>query len=162
MLLITKAKFLLFLFIVILNIVNPLPGNACVKGMEWGMDAEAIEHHVDGPMTFIRNDFNTELYEVVGLKISGLEVEKLQLRINKESGLNYLAYQINSDNMTEVLAGLRHRFGTPVSTSVDVNSNISQQQWIWHTGEDVITALKSDNKPFILAYRPPLIDPAYL
>ena len=51
--------------------------------------------------------------------------------------------------MMEVLAG-RHRFATLVSTSVDVNSNISQQQWNWHTGKDVITASNSENQPFYL------------
>ena len=63
--------------------------------------------------------------------------------------------------MTEVLAGLRYRFGPPVGTNVDAEGD-SQQQWIWHTGEDVIVAVKSNQRPFLLSYRPSLLDPSYL
>ena len=64
--------------------------------------------------------------------------------------------------MTEVLAGLRTRFGTPIETSFDIDSGSSQQQWVWHTGDDVITAIKSDESPFLLAYKPSLLDPSFL
>ena len=65
--------------------------------------------------------------------------------------------------MTEVLAGLRLRFGPPAGTNVDIESgSSSQQQWIWHTGEDVIVAVKSDQRPFLLSYRPSLLDPSFL
>ncbi len=37
-----------------------------------------------------------------------------------------------------------------------------QQQWIWHTGEDVIVAVKSEQRPFLLSYRPSLLDPSFL
>ena len=37
-----------------------------------------------------------------------------------------------------------------------------QQQWIWHTGEDVIVAVKSEHRPFVLSYRPSLLDPSFL
>ena len=84
------------------------------------------------------------------------------MHIDKEMGLDHLAYEINSEHLTEVLAGLRHRFGTPVSTSIEDGSSLSQQQWIWHTGEDIITALRSDEKPFLLSYRPSVLDPSYL
>ena len=36
--------------------------------------------------------------------------------------------------MTEVLAGLRYRFGPPVRTNVEVEEGFHQQKWIWHTG----------------------------
>ena len=48
--------------------------------------------------------------------------------------------------MTEVLAGLRHRFGTPVGRSDDVDSRSPQQQLIWHTLEDVITVFKTEQR----------------
>ncbi len=64
--------------------------------------------------------------------------------------------------MTEVLAGLRYRFGPSVGISVDIEGSSPQQQWIWHTGEDVIVAVKSDQKPFLLFYRPSLPDPSIL
>ena len=53
-----------------------------------------------------------------------------------------MAYEIPSENITEVLPGLRHRFGTPITKSIEGNGSSTQQQWIWHTGEDVIAALK--------------------
>ena len=53
--------------------------------------------------------------------------------------------------MKEVLAGLRTHFGTPIETNFDIDSGSSQQQWGWHTGDDVITAIKSDESPFLLA-----------
>ena len=64
--------------------------------------------------------------------------------------------------MNEVLAGLRHRFGAPIGTSVEIDNGSSQQQWIWHTGEDVITAIKTDKSPFLLSYKPSLLDPSFL
>ncbi len=97
------------------------------------------------------------------IQISGLPVEALRVRIDKESGLKQLAYEINNENMTEVLAGLRYHFGPPVGTNVDIESGSSSQyQWIWHTGEDVIVAVKSDQRPFLLSYRPSLLDPSFL
>ncbi len=64
--------------------------------------------------------------------------------------------------MTEVLAGLRYRFGSPVGTSVDIEGNSPQQQWIWHTGEDVFVVVKSEQRPFLLSYRLSLLDPSFL
>ncbi len=64
--------------------------------------------------------------------------------------------------MTEVLAGLRYRFGPPVRTNVEVEEGFHQQKWIWHTGEDVIVALSSKQSPFLLSYRPSLLDLSFL
>ena len=105
---------------------------------------------------------NQNLFEVKDIQISGLPVEALRARIEKEDGLKQLAYEIDNENMTEVLAGLRYRFGPPVGTSVDVEGGSPQQQWIWHTGEDVIVAVKSEQRPFLLSYRPSLLDPSFL
>ena len=96
------------------------------------------------------------------IQISGLPVETLRVRIGNENGLRQLVYEIDTENMTEVLAGLRYRFGPPVGTNVDVEEGSSQQQWIWHTGEDVIVAVKSNQSPFLLSYRPSLLDPSFL
>ncbi len=64
--------------------------------------------------------------------------------------------------MPEVLVGLRHRFGPPIGTSVNIDSESFQQQWIWHTGKDLITAIKTDKNPFLLTYKPSLLDPTFL
>ena len=47
-------------------------------------------------------------------------------------------------------------------TIADIEEDNPHQQWIWHTGEDIITAVKSQDKPFILFYRPSLLDPTFL
>ena len=96
------------------------------------------------------------------IQISGLPVEALRVRIEKESGLKQLAYEIDNENMTEVLAGLRYRFGSPVGTNVDIEDGSPEQQWIWHTGEDLIVAVRSNHWPFLLSYRPSLLDPSFL
>ena len=139
------------------------PVNACVEGLRWGMDLPNVEHHLGVSLIPIKGKTNQNLFEVKDIQISGLPVEALRVRIEKESGLKQLAYEINNENMTELLAGLRYRFGPPVGTNVDVEGgSSSQQQWIWHTGEDVIVAVKSDQRPFLLSYRPSLLDPSFL
>ena len=135
---------------------------ACVKGMVWGMDIESIESHLGSKLDSVGMKVDENLYEKRNIKISGLDVDRLQLHIDKEMGLDYLAYEMHPEHMTEVLAGLRHRFGIPVTTSINEGSSLSQQQWIWHTGEEIITALRSDEKPFLLSYRPSVLDPSYL
>jgi hypothetical protein len=64
--------------------------------------------------------------------------------------------------MTEVLAGLHFRCGRPIERNVDVEYGSYQQQWIWHTGEDVIVAVKSNQSLFMLSYGPSLLDPSFL
>ena len=48
-------------------------------------------------------------------------MNSLLVRVEEEYGLKQLAYEMDYENMTEVLAGLRNRFGPPVGTSVDVD-----------------------------------------
>ena len=55
-----------------------------------------------------------------------------------------------------------YRFGPLVGTRVDVEGSSPQQQRIWHTGEDVIFAVKIEQRPFLLSYRPSLLDPSFL
>ncbi len=44
------------------------------------------------------------------IQISGLPVEVLRVRIEKEDGLRQFAYEIDNENMTEFLAGLNYDF----------------------------------------------------
>ena len=149
------------LFLVLIQL-TPSPAMACVEGLSWGMDLSAVERHLGVSLSPTQEDVSSDLYEVKDFKMSGLPANTLRLRIEDENGLKQLAYEMDYENMTEVLAGLRHRFGPPVSTSVDVDGGSPQQQWIWHTGEDLIVAIKSEQRPFLLSYRPSLLDPSFL
>ena len=155
-------KYILILVFGFLIQVFSQPVDACIEGLKWGMDLSSVETHLGVSLIPIKEKTNQNLFEVKDIQISGLPVEALRVRIDKEVGLKQLAYEIDNENMTEVLAGLRYRFGPPVGTNVDVEGGSSQQQWIWHTGEDVIVAVKSDQRPFLLSYRPSLLDPSFL
>jgi hypothetical protein len=119
------------------------------------MDLPNVESHLGISLILIQ-DKNQNLFEVKDFQISGLPVEVLRLRFENEYGLRQLVYEINNENMTEVLARLRYRFGPPVGANVDVEEDSAKQQWICHTGEDVIVAVKSSQQPFLLSYRPSL------
>ena len=151
--------FALLLFLIQLT---PLPAMACIEGLSWGMDLSSVESHLGVSLTPVQEDLNRGLFEVRDFQMSGLPVNSLRVRVADKDGLKQLVYEMDYENMTEVLAGLRHRFGPPVGTSVDVDGRSPQQQWIWHTGEDVITAVKSEQRPFLLSYRPSLLDPSFL
>ena len=157
------SKYIFIIVFVFLLQVFSQPVNACVEGLEWGMDLSNVETHLVVSLIPIKEKANKNLFDGKDIQISGLPVEALRVRIEKESGLKQLAYEIDNENMTEVLAGLRYRFGPPVGTNVDVEGgSYSQQKWIWHTGEDVIVGVKSDHRPFLLSYRPSLLDPSFL
>ena len=141
--------------------LTPKPVMACVEGLSWGMDLSNVERHLGVSLTPVQEELNRDLFEVRDFQMSGLPVNSLRVRVEEEDGLQQLAYEMDYENMTEVLAGLRHRFGPPVGTSVDVDGRSSQQQWIWHTGEDLITAVKTE-KNFLLSYKPPLLDTSFL
>ncbi|MBW3050080.1 hypothetical protein DNJ72_07980 [Prochlorococcus marinus XMU1403] len=159
----TKAsKYILIIIVSFLIQVFSQPVDACVEGLRWGMDLPNVESHLGVSLIPIKEKINQNLFEVKDIQISGLPVEALRVRIEKEDGLRQLAYEINNENMTEVLAGLRYRFGPPVGTNAEIEEGDSQQQWIWHTGEDVIVAVKSNERPFLLSYRPSLLDPSFL
>ena len=159
----TKAsKYILIIIFAFLIQICSQPVFACVEGLMWGMDLQKIESHLGISFSPIKEETTQNLFEVKDIQISGLPVEVLRVRIENEDGLKQLAYEIDNENMTEVLAGLRYRFGPPVGTSVDIEGGSPQQQWIWHTGEDVIVAVKSEHRPFVLSYRPSLLDPSFL
>ena len=159
----TKAsKYILIIVFAFLIQVFSQPVDACVEGLKWGMDLSNVETHLGVSLIPIKEKTNQNLFEVKDIQISGLPVEALRVRIEKEAGLRQLAYEIDNENMTEVLAGLRYRFGSPVGTNVDIEDNSPEQQWIWHTGEDLIIAVRSNHRPFLLSYRPSLLDPSFL
>ena len=134
----------------------------CVEGLSWGMDLSSLERDLGVSLSPIQHEVSGDLYDVKNFKMSGIPVDSLRVRIQDENGLIQLAYEMDYENITEVLAGLRHRFGPPVGTSIDVDGSSPQQQWIWHTGEDVIVAIKSEKRPFLLSYRPSLLNPSFL
>ena len=156
------SKYILIIFFAFLIQVFSQPVDACVEGLKWGMDLSNIETHLGVSLIPIKEKTNQNLFEVKDIQISGLPVEALRVRIEKEAGLRQLAYEIDNENMTEVLAGLRYRFGSPVGTNVDIEDGSPEQQWIWHTGEDLIVAVRSNHRPFLLSYRPSLLDPSFL
>ena len=159
----TKAsKYILIIVFSFFIQVFSQPVDACVEGLKWGMDLSSVETHLGVSLIPIKEKINQNLFEVKDIQISGLPVEALRVRIEKEAGLRQLAYEIDNENMTEVLAGLRYRFGSPVGTNVDIEDGSPEQQWIWHTGEDLIVAVRSNQRPFLLSYRPSLLDPSFL
>ena len=58
-------------------------------------------------------------------------MNSLRVLVEEENGLQQIAYEIayeiDYENMTEVLAGLRHRFVPPVGTSDDIDGRSPQQ-----------------------------------
>ena len=73
-------------------------------------------------------------------------------------------HNVATPDMAEVLAGLRARHGTPLSTSIE-EADSSDQIWVWNTGEDLITAVKrkaNDEQKFLLSYRPSRLHPQTL
>ena len=142
-------KFIIIVVFSFLIQVSSQPVYACVEGLQWGMDLSNVESHLGVSLIPIKEKSNQNLFEVKDIQISGLPVDVLRVRIENEDGLRQLAYEIDNENMTEVLAGLRYRFGPPVGTSFDVEGRPPQQQWIWHTGEDVIVAVKSEQSPLV-------------
>ncbi len=156
------SKYILIIVFTFLIQVCSQPVDACVEGLKWGMDLSNVETHLGVSLIPFKEKQIQNLFEVKDIQISGLPVEALRVRIEKEAGLRQLAYEIDNANMTEVLAGLRYRFGPPVETNIDFEEGNPQQQFIWHTGEDVIVAVKSNQRPFLLSYRPSLLDPSFL
>ncbi len=155
-------RFIVFSALVIFIQLWTEPVVACVEGLSWGMDLKSVERHLGVHLEPINEDLNSGLFEINDFKMSGLPVTSLRVLLEDEFGLTQLVYEMDYENMTEVLAGLRNRFGPPVATSVDEDGTSHQQQWIWHTGEDLITAIKTEKKPFLLSYKPSRLDPSFL
>jgi len=108
------SKYILIIIFAFLIQIYSQPVFACVEGLTWGMDLQKIESHLGISFSPIKEETTQNLFEVKDIQISGLPVEVLRVRIENEDGLKQLAYEIDNENMTEVLAGLRYRFGPPV------------------------------------------------
>jgi len=98
---ITKVcKYTIAIVFVFLIQVFSQPVYACVEGLKWGMDLSNVETHLGVSLTPIKEKTNQNLFEVKDIQISGLPVEALRVRIEKEAGLKQLAYEIDNENIT--------------------------------------------------------------
>ena len=157
------CRFIPLVFFIFISLFHPPQSIACVESLSWGMDLSNVEKHLGVSLLPVKRELNNEgLFEVSNVQLSGLPVQRLSVLFEKENGLKQLAYEMDYEYMTEVLAALRYRYGSPVSTNVESQGGSSQQQWIWHTGEDIITGIKSDKKPFLLSYRPSRLELDFL
>ena len=138
-------------------VVQPVETVACVPGLEWGMNRDSLETRLGVPL----NEAEPSILEAKAVLIGELPVSRLRLRMG-DHGLQQLVYELQPDSMTEVLAGLRSRYGSPVSTSLENEHQPMQQIWVWNTGNDCITAVRAGEDSFLLSYRPSRLDPALL
>ena len=94
------AKYIIIIFFCFLIQVFSQPVDACVEGLKWGMDLSNVETHLGVSLIPIKEKTNSNLFEVKDIQISGLPVEALRVRIEKEAGLKQLAYEIDNENIT--------------------------------------------------------------
>ena len=147
---------------VVVVVLYGIPASACVEGLAWGMPLEQVHAHL-GPVKST-GDRAEDLYEAHDVLLDRLPVSRVTFELSQTQGLQSLAYEFAIDDMTEVLAGLRARHGSPLSTSIE-EADSSDQIWVWNTGEDLITAIKrkaNDEQKFLLSYRPSRLRPQTL
>ena len=135
------------------------PVNACVEGLVWGMPLEQVTAHLGEGQSV--NEQQSGRYITRDVLLDRLPVSQVTFEVDATKGLTKLAYEFAIDDMTEVLAGLRARHGPPLSTSLDLH-NRNDQLWVWNTGEDLITAVKSTSmgrQQFLISYRPSRLRP---
>lgn len=135
---------------------------ACVKGLVWGMPLEQLETHLGESQRLSQQ--HSGRYVIRNVLLDRLPVLQATFEIDPEQGLTHLAYAFAIDDMTEVLAGLRAQHGQPLSTNL-VHDSHNEQVWVWNTGEDLITAVKSehaDQQAFLISYRPSRLRPEVL
>ena len=127
------------------------------------MDSSSVEQRLEISLEKARSleADASAIYRVNNQHIGELPVQQLDLRFGSQ-GLEQLVYSLPSDAMTEVLAGLRTRYGSPVSTTINHADQIPQQIWIWNTEEDCITAVRAEDQTFLLSYRPSRLRPSLL
>ena len=154
---------LLSLLIAAIVVWSPGQAMACIPGLQWGMDSSTVENRLDVSLGSSRSapGESAAVYRVSQLHIGDLPVDQLDLSFGRK-GLDQLVYSLPGDAMTEVLAGLRTRYGAPVSTTMDHGDQRRQQIWIWNTGDDCITAVRPDDQTFLLSYRPSRLRPSLL
>ena len=141
----------------------PGQARACIPGLQWGMDSSSVEQRLKISLDTARslNTDSSAVYRVSNQSIGELPVEQLDLRFGNH-GLEQLVYSLSKDSMTEVLAGLRSRYGSPVSTTIKHTDQVPQQVWIWNTEDDCITAVRAEDQRFLLSYRPSRLRPSLL
>ena len=160
-----SLQWLLSLLIAGVMIWAPGQAMACIPGLQWGMDSSSVEQRLKISLNTARS-LNTDssssaVYRVSNQSIGELPVEQLDLRFGNH-GLEQLVYSLSKDSMTEVLAGLRSRYGSPVSTIIKHTDQVPQQVWIWNTEDDWITAVRASDQRFLLSYRPSRLRPSLL
>ncbi|KZR87060.1 hypothetical protein MITS9508_02527 [Synechococcus sp. MIT S9508] len=142
---------------------SPGEAMACIPGLQWGMDSSTVEQRLEVSLETARSldADSSAIYRVSNQHIGEIPVEKLDLRFGNQ-GLEQLVYSLPSESMTEVLAGLRTRYGSPVSTIIKNSDQVPQQVWIWNTEDDCITAVRAEDQKFLLSYRPSRLRPSLL
>ena len=142
---------------------SPGEAMACISGLQWGMDSSTVEQRLEVSLETARSldADSSAIYRVSDQHIGEIPVEQLDLRFGNQ-GLEQLVYSLPSESMTEVLAGLRTRYGSPVSTTIKHSDQAPQQVWIWNTEDDCITAVRAEDQKFLLSYRPSRLRPSLL
>ena len=138
------------------------PVEACVEGLAWGMPLDQVHAHLGE--VHQANTTHPDRFIAPNVMLDRLPVSQVTFDLTPEAGLQSLAYEFAIDDMIEVLAGLRARHGSPLSTS-STDRQQNEQVWVWNTGEDLITAVKHDgksNQQFVIAYRPSRLRPETL
>ena len=136
--------------------------DACVEGLARGMPFAQVAIHLGEGQVLGQEQAGR--YVKRNVFLDRLPVSQATFEVDPEQGLTNLAYEFAIDDMTEVLAGLRAQHGPPLSTSLDHASH-NDQVWVWNTGADLITAVKSDNagkQAFLISYRPSRLRPEVL
>ena len=126
------------------------------------MTLERVKAHLGD--TQPKGDSQLHRYIAHDVKLDQIPVSQVMFDLDQAAGLRSLAYEFNVDDMTEVLASLRARHGQPLSTSIDDRRH-TKQLWVWNTGDDLITAVKSDTanrQQFLISYRPSRLRPEML
>ena len=126
------------------------------------MTLERVKAHLGD--TQLTRDSQLHRYIAHDVKLDQIPVSQVMIDLDPAAGLRSLAYEFNVDDMTEVLASLRARHGQPLSTSIDDRRH-TKQLWVWNTGDDLITAVKSDTanrQQFLISYRPSRLRPEML
>ena len=142
---------------------SPDEAMACIPGLKWGMDSSTVEQRLEVSLETARSldADSSAIYRVSNQHIGEIPVEQLDLRFGNQ-GLEQLVYSLPSETITEVLAGFRTRYGSPVSTTIKHSDQFPQQVWIWNTEEDCITAVRAEDQKFLLSYRPSRLRPSLL
>ena len=158
-----SLQWVLSLLIAAAVLWSPRQAMACIPGLQWGMDSSSVEQRLEVSLETARSldADSSAIYRVSDQHIGEIPVEQLDLRFGNQ-GLEQLVYSLPSESMTEVLAGLRTRYGSPVSTTIKHSDQAPQQVWIWNTEDDCITAVRAEDEKFLLSYRPSRLRPSLL